>query len=64
MALSAGSAGIPGYDDGTCQSLADAYNDAVDNIEAASLAGYDLEYQYTIANNIYRELSDNCLVID
>jgi len=62
--LKAGSAGIPGYGEGTCEGLATDYNKAVDEIEQGLIAG-DEERTSTygeLANRIYGQLSDNCMV--
>jgi hypothetical protein len=62
--LKAGSAGIPGYGEGTCEGLAADYNKAVDETEQGLLAGDD-ERTSTygeLANRIYGQLSDNCMV--
>jgi hypothetical protein len=62
----AGSAGIAGYDDATCASLAQDNNTAVAAGDQAQQAG-DTEAaitDYNLANNIYNQLSDNCMVID
>jgi hypothetical protein len=62
----AGSAGIPGYDDAKCASLAQDNNTAVSYGDQAAASG-DSEAEvsyYNQAANIYQQLSDNCLVID
>jgi hypothetical protein len=62
----AGSAGIPGYDDATCASLAQDNNTAVSYGDQAAQTG-DTEAEvsyYNQAANIYQQLSDNCMVID
>jgi hypothetical protein len=66
VALTAGSAGIPGYDDAKCESLVNDYNTAVDRSEQGLLDN-DTATQNTygeLANRIYGQLTDNCLVID
>jgi hypothetical protein len=62
----AGSAGIAGYDDATCESLAQDNNTAVNSGDQAQAAGDtdDAISNYNLANNIYHQLSDNCMVID
>jgi hypothetical protein len=63
---SAGSAGIKGYGDDTCQSLANDYNTAV-NASAEGLIAGDAEragQNGQLANRIYQQLTDNCLVVD
>jgi hypothetical protein len=63
---SAGSAGVAGYGDDTCQSLADDYNTAV-NASAEGLVAGDTEraeQNGQLANRIYAQLTDNCMVID
>ena len=65
MALSAGSAGVPGYDDATCQGLANDYNTAI-SYAGGGLASGDLHayvYYENLAHNIFRQLTDNCVVI-
>jgi len=61
----AGSAGIAGYDDATCEGLAQDNNTAVKSGDQAYAAGdtADAISNYSLANNIY-QLSDNCMVID
>jgi len=62
----AASAGIAGYDDATCASLAQDNNTAVASGDQAQAAG-DTDAaisDYNLANNIYHQLSDNCMVID
>lgn len=62
----AGSAGIAGYDDATCASLAQDNNTAVSYGDQAAQTG-DTEAEisyYNQAANIYQQLSNNCLVID
>jgi hypothetical protein len=65
-ALQAGSAGIAGYDDAKCESLANDYNTAVSRAEDALLRHDDADVDtYTsIARLIRGQLEDNCLVID
>jgi hypothetical protein len=62
----AGSAGIAGYDDATCESLAQDNNTAVAAGDQAQQAGDtdDAITDYNLANNIYNQLSNNCMVID
>lgn len=63
---SAGSAGVKGYGDDTCQSLANDYNTAV-NASAEGLLAGDAEraaQNGQLANRIYTQLTDNCLVVD
>ncbi len=63
---SAGSAGIKGYGDDTCQSLANDYNTAV-NASEEGLAAEDperAEQNGQLANRIYAQLTDNCMVIE
>jgi hypothetical protein len=62
----AGSAGVPGYDDATCESLAQDNNTAVSYGDQAQQAG-DTDTAgsyYHQAAHIYQQLLDNCLVID
>jgi hypothetical protein len=62
----AASAGIAGYDDATCASLAQDNNTAVASGDQAQ-AGGDTDAaisNYNLANNIYHQLSDNCMVVD
>jgi hypothetical protein len=62
----AASVGIAGYDDATCASLAQDNNTAVASGDQAQAAG-DTDAaisNYNLANNIYHQLSDNCMVID
>lgn len=65
-ALQAGSAGVPGYGDATCEGLANDYNKSVDELEQGVL--HDDEHQANLygelANRIYAQMSDNCLVVD
>jgi hypothetical protein len=61
--MEAGSAGIPGYSDATCQSLLNDYNTAVTSSEQALLAGASSN-SGEVANRIYGQLTDNCLVVD
>jgi hypothetical protein len=63
---SAGSAGVKGYGDDTCKSLANDYNTAV-NASAEGLLAGDAEragQNGQLANRIYAQLTDNCLVVD
>jgi len=62
----AGSAGVPGYDDDTCQGLANDYDTAVNYLEGAVLEGNDEGVQTYggLANQIYGQLTDNCLLVD
>jgi len=60
----AASAGIAGYDDATCASLAQDNNTAVASGDQAQAAGDAASSNYNLANNIYKQLSDNCMVID
>ena len=64
-ALTAGSAGIPGYDDAKCESLATDYNTAVNASEAALNAGDNagLNTYSSLANLIGGQMEDNCLVV-
>jgi hypothetical protein len=62
----AASAGIAGYDDATCESLAQDNNTAVKYGDQANAAG-DTDTaisNYNLAQNIYTQMSDNCMVID
>lgn len=61
-----GSAGVPGWDDGTCQAVAQEANNwwAIGDQRGAS---GDLQGQaraYLIANELDAEVRDNCLVVD
>jgi hypothetical protein len=62
----AGSAGIKGYGDDTCQSLANDYNTAVNASQEGLVAGDTerTEQNGALANRIYAQLTDNCMVID
>jgi len=62
----AGSAGVPGYDDDTCQGLANDYDTAVNYLEGAILEGNDkgVDTYGGLANQIYTQLTSNCLVVD
>ena len=62
----AGSAGVSGYDDAKCESLAEDNNTAVSYGDQAQQAGDNdaAANFYHQAANIYQQLSDNCLVID
>jgi hypothetical protein len=64
-ALTAGGAGIPGYGDSQCESLAGDYNKAVSELDAGVLEGNeDRASKYgNIAERIYGQMSDNCLVV-
>ena len=62
----AGSAGITGYDDAKCESLAHDYNTATSYGDQPAQAG-DLEgaaSNYTVADQIYTQMSDNRMVMD
>jgi hypothetical protein len=59
----AGSAGVPGYDDDTCGDLAAAYNEAVGYAMGAHNAADEQAFN-GVAEHIYGQLSDNCLVVD
>jgi hypothetical protein len=63
---SAGSAGIKGYGDDTCESLANDYNTAVNASEEGLAAGdaERTEQNGQLANRIYAQLTDNCMVIE
>lgn len=65
IALQAGSAGVSGYDDGKCESLANDYNKAVDELEQGVLHNdeHRANYYGELANRIYGQMSDNCLVV-
>lgn len=64
-ALTAGGAGIPGYGDSQCESLAGDYNKAVSELDAGVLEGNDdrASKYGNIAERIYGQMSDNCLVV-
>ena len=65
VALTAGSAGIPGYDDAKCESLVNDFNIAVNRSEQALLDN-DTATSNTYAelgNRILGQLTDNCLVV-
>jgi len=62
--MEAGSAGIPGYSDATCQSLLNDYNTAVTASEQALVSGDSTNTSGEVANRIYGQLTDNCLVVD
>jgi hypothetical protein len=62
---SAGSAGVPGYDDATCEALLNDYNTAVNHSEDELKSGKSSGTDYgQLANQIYGQLTSNCLVID
>ena len=65
MELTAGGAGVPGYDDATCQSLASDYNIAEGNFENALRNGDEegVAFWGELANRIYGQVTDNCFVI-
>ena len=58
----AGSAGVPGYDDATCQQLLNDYNTAVNHSESELLEGSGTTYG-ELANRIYGQLSSNCMTV-
>ncbi len=62
----AASAGIDGYDDATCEGLAHDYNTATNYGDQAVKAGDidDAVSNYEVADNIYKQMSDNCMVVD
>jgi len=62
----AGSAGVPGYGDDTCQGLANDYVTAVTELESAVLEGdaHGEQIWGQQVTQIHRELSDNCLLVD
>lgn len=64
-ALEAGGAGIPGYSDSKCEGLAGDYNKSVDELDAGVLEGNeDRANKYgELANRIYSQMTDNCLVV-
>ena len=62
--MEAGSAGIPGYSDATCQGLLNDYNTAVTASEQALVSGASSSTSGEVANRIYGQLTDNCLVVD
>ena len=66
VALQAGSAGIPGYDDAACESLANDFNKAVDEQEGGLLEGNtERQNKYgELAKKIYTQMTDNCMVMD
>jgi hypothetical protein len=61
-----GSAGIAGYDDETCQGLANQVNSAMKGANAAGEDGDTATANdlYGLAQDKDAELEDNCLVID
>ena len=65
-ALRAGSAGIPGYDDATCEGLANDYNTAIAYANDALNNGEIGRYAYyrNLAQRIYGQVSDNCIVLE
>lgn len=61
----AGSAGIAGYDDNACESLLGDYNTAAADAKDAEKNGDDdADGKVALANNIYKQLTDNCMVQD
>jgi hypothetical protein len=62
----AASVGIAGYDDATCESLANDNNTAVRSGDQAVAAGDNeaAASSYQLANTIYQQMSANCMVID
>ena len=62
----AGSAGVKGYGDDTCQALANDYNTAVNASQEGLVAGDSerVEQNGQLASRIYAQLTDNCMVID
>jgi hypothetical protein len=70
LATQAGGAGVPGYDDDTCQGLLSAANAELMVSEAMrqqySPTGYNSEAEsMKITSEItYQQVSDNCMVID
>jgi hypothetical protein len=61
---SAGSAGVPGYGDSECESLLHDYNTAVDQSEQNLLNNAPSNQAGQLANQIYGQLTSNCMTID
>jgi len=61
-----GSAGIDGYDNAACESLANDYNTATSDGDQDVASGDNdgASTNYNIAHNILNQLNSNCLVID
>ena len=65
MLKDAGSAGVPGYDDAACEGLLSDYNTAVSRFEGDTVENKTSGTDYgQIAEQIYNQLSSNCLVVD
>jgi hypothetical protein len=70
IAEKAGSAGVPGYDDETCERLLTEYHDAVGaligNVPNNQSTGAKLVFFYysAVAEQKKEELESNCLVVD
>ena len=62
----AGSAGVPGYDGATYESLLQDYNSAVNYGDQYEVEGNDPEAasNYNLSSRIYTQLTDNCLVVE
>jgi len=62
--LRAGGAGIAGYDDDTCQRLADDYTTTIEYAEGYIAEGNteSARYYSNLAKKIWDQLTDNCVV--
>jgi hypothetical protein len=60
----AGSAGVPGYDDDTCESLLKDYETANKQNDENLLNNASSNQAGQLANQIYGQLTSNCLTID
>jgi hypothetical protein len=61
---SAGSAGVPGYDDATCANLLTDYETVSKQSEENLLNGASSNQAGQLANQIYNQLTSNCMTID
>jgi hypothetical protein len=61
---SAGSAGVPGYDDATCSSLLTDYETANKQSDENTVNGASSNQAGQLANQIYNQLTSNCMTID
>jgi len=66
LAKEAGSAGVPGYSDVTCEGLLKDFEKSVDEVEQGTITGDDhrADYYGNIAKHIYGQLTNNCLLVD
>jgi hypothetical protein len=61
---SAGSAGVPGYDDATCSNLLTDYETANKQSSENLLNESSSNQAGQLANQIYSQLTSNCMTID